>query len=148
MRPHGGRWFIRPLQGRRCFLSFFSGTWNSFGICFDRITDHCSYILRNPVGAFCFFFISFRNVVSLRDLDWVDFHLSQQHHFFHLYNSKFFTKESERILMLQNIKHNYPRPQRGRISATTKVVVDSSPTGSGTLPFFFFWNVEFLRNLF
>jgi len=50
--------------------------------------------------------------------------------------------------MLQNIKHNYPRPQRGRISATTKVVVDSSPTGSGTLPFFFFWNVEFLRNLF
>ncbi len=24
----------------------------------------------------------------------------------------------------------------------------STPTGSGTLPFLFFWNVEFLRNLY
>ena len=54
-----------------CFFDHFSGTWNSFGIFIDHLTDHCSYILRNLVGVY-FFFIIFRNMVSLRDIDWVD----------------------------------------------------------------------------
>ena len=47
-----GRWLIRPLQGRRCFLSFFSGTWNSFGINFGltSLMDICITFTLSPLS--------------------------------------------------------------------------------------------------
>ena len=40
--------------------------------------------------------------------------------------------------MLQNIKHNYPRPQRGRMSATSQGggLFDPYRVGDASFPFF------------
>ena len=134
--------YVRPQRGRISATSrggvlfdpyrvgdasfpFFSGTWNSLGICIDRLTLPLFIHSTQPRWGLLFF-----------------------GHFSVPTQLIFFCKESEGFSCYKTSNIIILDPRGVVCLQPPRAVVYSTLTGSGMLPFLFFWNVEFLRNLF